>query len=63
MRPDLVAETDPIGLVSANGRVCKMLVQPEDSHRRKYKLALSVIFLLATITNFSLDLAFQVRLP
>ena len=38
----------------------KRLISPEDPHRRKYKIMLSVHFLLATVVNFALDLAFQV---
>lgn len=44
-----------------NGRMHKMLIQPEDSHRRKYKLALSIHFLLVTAVNIALDVAFQAR--
>ena len=39
-----------------------MLIQPEDPHRRRYKLFLAVSFLIATVINFSLDLALQVRI-
>ncbi len=36
--------------------------QSEDPHRRRYKLALGVTFVLATIINFAMDVTFQVRL-
>jgi hypothetical protein len=36
-------------------------IQPEDPHRRKYKIALSIHFLFVTILNFVLDIAFQVK--
>ena len=38
----------------------RFLIQPEDPHRRKYKLVLAVYFLFCTVLNFVLDLAFQV---
>ncbi|TRY72338.1 hypothetical protein TCAL_16154 [Tigriopus californicus] len=43
------------------GRFRKLLIQPEDPHRRRYKLFLSIHFLLCTLLNFTLDLAFQIQ--
>lgn len=61
IRPDLLADSEPQSVGFLNGKVKQMLnYQPEDPHRRKYKIALSIHFLLVTLLNFVLDLAFQV---
>ena len=60
-RPDLVADSEPVGFMR-NGKVHKLLIQPEDPHRRKYKLFLSFYFLFVTLLNLVLDIAFQVRI-
>jgi len=74
-RPDLVlvdagADPDAPGAsVSANNcfqrkkkedKLSKLVVQPEDPHRRRYKCVLSTAFLLVTALNLGLDIAYQV---
>lgn len=52
------AAVEPIGFMR-NGKVHKLLIQPEDPHRRRYKLLLAANFILVAFINVSVDLAFQ----
>ena len=73
IRPDLLADSDPSPPPpppppvrrrhhrTAMMRRRRFMYQPEDPHRRRYKLALATAFLAATAVNFVLDVAFQVR--
>ena len=63
--PDVIADAnnsrlEPIGFMR-NGKVHKLLIQPEDPHRRRYKLLLAANFLLVALINCAVDLAFQVN--
>ncbi|CAB4064651.1 unnamed protein product [Lepeophtheirus salmonis] len=61
-RPDLLADSEPVGCIAKGSKLIHRLqIQPEDPHRRKYKLVLSMYFLFVTFFNVAIEIAFQIQ--